>query len=247
MDKIIEKYPVFKIVKTLLTPETSNALTKPIANKIGETLADIWEGLIGYKIHYWKELKNHKYRLHYEENINQLLNNMHEKLTNVDDESLQEPEVSIAKAAIDIVDKGIYNPFCDDMIAKLLASSIDKQKCMLSHPRYAFIIDSMNELDYKILQDISTKSEIIGISLISNHSEQFIIDSQLLNSASIEAISLSISNLISLGLIQFKSYLFNKEYLFKENETDDYIEFVNHDEYFETDEGDSLRNFLKNY
>lgn len=249
MESIVPFYLFGKALSKVFTPEVTNAALVPIATSIGETFADMWKGAVGYKLYYWSLSHKDKEESKYfnRKNLGAINDCCSKEFNKVDEKSLQPPDVSIASSAFDTFEKCLYNPFCKDMVAKLLASSINKEKCKLSHPRYAFIIKSLNELDYRILNDMSSKNEIIGISLINGNSEQFIIDTQLLSDESIEGIALSISNLISLGLIQFESYLFNKDYQILSDETEEYCELSDHDEYFDTKDGKVIKTFLEKY
>ena len=135
----------------------------------------------------------------------------------IPNEYLQDANESILFPAIQTSIPYLNEKDIRKMFAKLIASAYDCRKNEYLHPGFIGIIKQLSPVDARILQYINDTQQLNGISAIKDNVEYRLIETNLLKSSDdVESISLSIDNLLRLGLINVSNksdmaYLNNEE------------------------------------
>ena len=195
-----------KVLKIEL-PDLVNKTLEPVATSIGVTLSDIWNGVFG-GLSLWSEKKS----LERSQNLEEYKRQLELKLSQISEENLQEPKVSIVGPAIEASKYYFESKEYREMFSNLIASASNKTMIGSVHTSFTDIIKQLEPNDAVLLKNLMIHQ--IGFSLrfpvvrlkkiLNNNSEDYIDknftifddsdESHLMNDFSIE-------NLIRLNLI----------------------------------------------
>lgn len=151
-----------------------------------------------------------KIRSEYDDNVfkEQYIKSMSENVHNISEENFQYPNPSIIYPAMSESLFYVREEEIREMFAKLIASSFDKSNNEFLHPGFIGIIKQLSPFDARLLMSIHDSSTIKGFVAISNNVEYKLIETNLLEGPeSVNQISLSLDNLIRLGLINIDKNL----------------------------------------
>ena len=122
--------------------EPINKLLLPIASAAGQTLQDVWELIFGGLSVYVE-----KKRIARQNSIDSFKKSLIKNITSIPEDNLQEPPLSIIGPALEASKYYFEEPELREMFAKLIASSMDKEKISKVHPSFTEIIKQLSPLD----------------------------------------------------------------------------------------------------
>ena len=131
---------ISEAIKTFSEPV--NKLLVPLTSSAGRTLQDVWELVFGGFGNYVE--KKRMVRLKALEDFKTSLEN---KVAAIPPEQLCEPSLSVVGPALDASKYSFEEPEIREMFAKLIASSMDRQRAPSIHPSFSEIIRQMSPLD----------------------------------------------------------------------------------------------------
>jgi hypothetical protein len=210
-----------EIAKTLTDP--ANKVLAPPAEKIGNTLASIWNITFGWIDHFDEKIK-----LKRQQDLKQFTKKLENEVSKIPLGDKIEPKLSIAGPTLEASKYFIEEEYLQNMFAKLLANSMNKNMSQYIQTSFVEIIKQMSPQDAQNLVDIF-KNNISPICQIKNqkkdahNSYNIIHDLIYWDSAKDESEwkknAVSINNLVRLGLIELNM----ETYLTDENSYDYYI------------------------
>lgn len=196
-------------------PEVPPSVDKSIQNLtdlptkgIGQTLADCWFLVFGGIS---KEAE--KKRIKYANELKKFEEELKSSISSVPESVRKEPSSQIVLSALDNAKYCVEEKELRDLFTALLTSSIDSNQTV--HPSFSYIIARMSPNDAKMLK-IFPRQEcfpICDIALKSSSSTDFnVLERNVFidgpDTMSLEEKTLSISSLISLGLLEIPAGLF---------------------------------------
>ncbi|WP_051910499.1 DUF4393 domain-containing protein [Carnobacterium pleistocenium] len=180
-----------------------------------------------------------------EQKVNLLKSEIFEKVTDIPDEHLQEPPISILGPAIEASRFYIDEEEIRKMFANLISSSLDQRKNETIHHSFVEIIKQMSPNDADIFALFSQQKALPFVDYKITHDsfENKVINSELFfmelgNNYNMH--SISIINLERLGLIKIN----NDKWLIDETE---YDKFSNNNFYLNLKENNSFEAIRKDY
>lgn len=142
--------PIIKLVPNFV----DNALEEP-AREIGDFLGNIF-----FSVFSPINFPMKKYRIKKEIELRQYEEDIKTELSRVEKQNLIEPKLNIVGPALEASKYYISSTEHRKMFAKLIASSMDKEKTNLVHPAFTEIIKQMSPLDAKLFQTLFKDSKI---------------------------------------------------------------------------------------
>lgn len=125
-----------------LVPKFIDNTLSPVAKEAGEALADI---IRVARIPLTSYLKKHEIKL------NAVLNQLKNELEKIPDENIIQPQASLIGPALeDLFKYYLEEDYIVDAFSKLIASSMNKEKTNLVHPKLFWDIKQMSGLDSKV-------------------------------------------------------------------------------------------------
>lgn len=153
---------------------------------IADTFSDIWYIVLGGSLSFIAEKK----RIKYAASLQKYKEEIEEELSKIDDENVIEADIQMMGQALEDSKFCVEKEDLRKMFAKLVASSVDSNKVKYVRPIFCNIVKHLTPLDAKILRK---KNGIGDFDTVDwREKEEFI---------------LSISSLLSLGLIEPKKKL----------------------------------------
>ena len=146
------------IVTTVLVSAGTAFSTKAIEGPI-QTFNDIWNGVFGHKIHYWAEKK----RKEAEYNFECYVSLSDKKVSNIPEEDLQEPKLSIIRPALEASNSYIEEIEIREMFANLIAASMDKTYNGLVQHSFVEIIKQLSSHDAKLFNNFNTSEPVVSL------------------------------------------------------------------------------------
>lgn len=145
---------------------------------------------------------------------------LQKKLENLKTTDIVEPEAYIAVPALEALSYSINNETLRNMYANLLANSMNKNTKDSVHPSFVDIIKQMSPNDAKIFNEIfiSKIKPIMDLSTSIKEKKganNYLYNLTWINTFEYETISLSVSNLLRIGLIEIDgelSYVHDENY-----------------------------------
>jgi hypothetical protein len=212
---------LLEIAKTLTDP--ANKVLTPPAEKIGNTLAAIWDITFGWIDHFDEKIK-----LKRQQNLRQFATKLENEISKIPFGDKIEPKLSIAGPALEASKFFIEEECLQNMFAKLLANSMNKNMSQYIQTSFVEIIKQMSPQDARNLVDI-VKNDFSPVCQIKNqigdahNSYTIIYDLVYWNSVRDESEwasnAISINNLVRLRLIEIEM----GAYLVDEGSYDYYI------------------------
>lgn len=188
-------------VTTILVSAATAFSTKAIEGPI-QTFNDIWNGAFGYKIKYWAKSKECLAELNYKKYISSI----DEKVSNIKEENLQEPQLSIVGPALEASKYYIEEDKIREMFANLIASSMDSTYNGIVQHSFVEIIKQLSSYDARLFASLNNDEAIIDIILENDkgHYHKLLTEFFISDSFSDYAQnSISLINLEKQGLIKF--------------------------------------------
>lgn len=206
--------------------EPVNKLLVPLATSVGNTLQDAWELVFGSFGTYVE-----KKRLTRQKNLEDFKKSLEEKVLAIPEDRLIEPALSIVGPALEASKYYFEEPEIREMFANLIAASMDTQTASSVHPSFTTIIQQLSPLDAQNLACFCPTNYFESLPIAEYRTKDKQNNSYILNftnvflsnsfTQSIKQQSISIANLVQLGLINasYMQTLHDSEYLpFKQTE-----------------------------
>ena len=187
-----------------LVPELYEDGAKPVVKETGKTLSLIPQTINAALVPLRKWIVGREYSLKETEVL------LAKKLEKVKSENIVEPEAYIAVPALQAISYCMNNKELRNLYANLLANSMNKNMKDTVHPSFVTIINQMSPMDaiiFKIIYESDVRPLITLFFKLDNNKGQ---DNHLYNLSWIESyeyniVSVSIDNLIRMGLIKIPS------------------------------------------
>lgn len=159
------------LLTTLAEPITNSAknITDKPTQNMGATLADIWYLVFGGISH-----AADKRKLKYSYSLQEFEKELKEELSKIPKDKLNEPDIQVVAPALEEAKYCAEKKEIRTLFTKLIASSMNKDKCHNIHPLFPHIIKRMSSSDATILLEISKHSNSDNILLISMNYEQLL-------------------------------------------------------------------------
>lgn len=222
------------IVTTVLVSAGTAFSTRAIEGPI-QTFNDIWNGVFGHKIHYWAEKK----RKEAEYNFECYVSLIDKKVSNIPEEDLQEPKLSIIRPALEASNSYIEEIEIREMFANLIAASMDKTYNGLVQHSFVEIIKQLSSHDAKLFNNFDTSEPVVSLVNFTNKEGDYNTEIEKLYLSSdfqnYNLNEISLDNLIRLGLIE----IHDSKYLSEDSLYERYSNFGKVCIGFELDETDS--------
>ena len=207
--------------KVSVLPEVPKSVDNAIENLtdlptkgIGQTLADCWFLVFG-----GISQKADKKRIKYAVDLENFKAELNSSISSVPESVRREPSSQIVLSALDNAKYCVEEKELRNLFTALLTSSIDSTKTV--HPSFAHIISRMSSADARMLKCFSRQIYFPICDIYRSHQQDDNVDILEENvfidgpdDLSISEKSLSVSALLSLGLIEMPPNMF---------ETDDYL------------------------
>lgn len=191
---------------------------------IGTTLADIWNLTIGSHISLWTK----KQEVRQQHNLQDYMDKIEGNTQSIPEVNLTDPQLHIVGPALEASKYYIDSEELRSMFANLVAASIDDRKIDTTHPSFVEIIKQMSPLDAQNLKSFGNVSNhpIVNYVHRSDYGQVPIHEHVFLkkpNCDDVKQISISITNLVRLGLV---SVTYNSSF-----SNDSYKKFTKHEVY----------------
>ncbi len=152
-----------------------------------------------------------KYKIKKDNDLEAYKQQIHQNISNIPSENLVEPPLNIIGPALEASKFYIDSKELRNMFAKLISSSMNIETKDFAHPSFIEIIKQMSPLDAEILTKFVNSNAIpmVKIRFENDLGNGVDFKTHILNndSEAIDTISLSITNLIRLGIIDV-SYMY---------------------------------------
>lgn len=188
------------VISQIFTPEIKNACFEPIAQRIGSTLAYLFDSTIGWKIKYMYE------RNEYLKGTDSFKKQVSSELNKIDEENLQEPKTCIAGPMFDAANFFIEEAIYIEIFSKLIAASCDSRYNEILHPAFAEVIKQLSPLDALLIKFLHYKQNINGYAVSKDGIDFSIVECDLVDEYGIECVAQSVSNLSRLGIFFIQGY-----------------------------------------
>lgn len=187
-----------------LVPDIYKDGAKPVVKETGKTLSLIPQTINAALVPLRKWIAGREYSLKETEAL------LARKLEKVKSENIVEPEAYIAVPALQAISYSMNNEVLRNMYANLLANSMNVKTKDSVHPSFVDIIKQMSPNDAKIYKEIYTApiKPVVDLSIsINNESGQneHLYNITWISTFDYEIVSICISNLIRMGLIDIDS------------------------------------------
>lgn len=139
-----------KLLDLNLVPKFVDEAMSPIAQSVGNSVANLWELAFGSHVNLWIKKQEHRHQLNYEDYVKKV----NEKLNNIPNGNLIEPPLNVIGPAIEASKYYIDSEELREMFANLIASSMNSDKTNNVHPSFIEIIKQLNTDEAKILKYI---------------------------------------------------------------------------------------------
>lgn len=180
------------------TPEWFNKMLNPIADSVGESIADLWKGLIS-GLSTWSG----KRQIDKDSNLLRYKQSIENGLSNISPEHLQEADFSIVGLAMDTSKFFYQEEHYRMMFSKLISKSFDSSYKKEIHPAFVSIIQQLSPMDARILFFLAeNRNELLRLKLKNVGIRTIPASEQFLNQ-DLDLLDLSLNNLKRLGLISF--------------------------------------------
>lgn len=144
-------------------------LVRPTSKSIGENLGLLVDGVMGW-LGYWGEkqaIKREIYLADYKKKIS-------DKVLNVPEEKLQEPEIRIVGPAIEASKFYIEEEKFREMFAELVASACNTDTSNMVHPAFPEIIKQLSYMDVRLLETFKYHSTYPCCEMHEEHQDKTI-------------------------------------------------------------------------
>lgn len=177
---------------------------KPLVKETGVSLSLIPKAINAALVPLRKWIVEREYSLKETEKL------LEKKLKNIDAKDIVEPEYYIAVPALQAISYSMNNEVLRNMYANLLANSMNVKTKENVHPSFVDIIKQMSPNDAKIYNEIyeSSIKPVVDLSIsIDNKKGQHehLYNITWISSFDYEIVSVCISNLLRMGLIDIDS------------------------------------------
>lgn len=187
------------ISKAIVTP--TNNILNPTCKSIGKGLGNLFN-IIFNPFHYF----NKKQKIKYLYKLKQYQQNLQNKINNIPEEKLCEPDLQTVGTALENSKFCIDSDELTEMFAKLISSSINIDTKDFVHPAFSEIIKQMTPLEAKIISYLKNKEVFPICKYLEIVEDGYkIITTNILiyqdNENNIDKNSYSVTNLERLGLV----------------------------------------------
>lgn len=144
-------------------------LVRPTSKSIGDNLGLLVDGVMGW-LGYWGEkqaIKRDIYLADYKKRIS-------DKVLNIPEEKLQEPEIRIVGPAIEASKFYIEEEKFREMFAELVASACNTDTSNMVHPAFPEMIKQLSYMDVRLLQAFKYHNTYACCELYAEHQDKTI-------------------------------------------------------------------------
>ncbi|WP_421927628.1 DUF4393 domain-containing protein [Lysinibacillus capsici] len=131
-----------------LIPKFVDKAMSPVAESVGNSIANIWDLVFGNHIKLWKQKQEFKHQKNYQDYVERVNN----KISEIPIESLVEPSLHIIGPAIEASKFYIDSIELREMFANLIAASMNENMVDTIHPSYVEIIKQISPDEAKLLK-----------------------------------------------------------------------------------------------
>ena len=190
-----------------MVSEPVNKILTPPAEKIGNTLASIWNLTFG-----WIDHIDDKLRIIRQQDLCKFSEKLETEISKIPVENRIEPKLSIAGPTLEATKYYIEEEELQNMFAKLLANSMNRNTAQYIQHSFVEIIKQMTPIDAQNIIDISFEKQYAICQIVKNTNDMKKGYSILCNilywlptksEENWEQNSISLVNLQRLGLIQY--------------------------------------------
>ncbi len=131
-----------------LIPKFVDKAMSPVAESVGNSIANIWDLVFGNHIKLWKQKQEFNHQKNYQDYVERVNN----KISEIPTESLAEPSLHIIGPAIEASKFYIDSLELREMFANLIAASMNENMVDTIHPSYVEIIKQISPDEAKLLK-----------------------------------------------------------------------------------------------
>lgn len=136
-----------------LVPKFVDKAMSPVAESVGNSVADLWTVTFGNHVNLWKQKQDYKHELNYQDYVERV----NSKLEKIPSEKFKEPSLHIIGPAIEASKFYIDSEELREMFANLITASMNEDKTLSVHPSYVEIIKQLSPDEAKILSYMKRK------------------------------------------------------------------------------------------
>lgn len=193
------------LVKTIKVPtDITRAALEPAAKHVGEGLGNL------FYLAFSPVLKA-KIKKEYE--IKLFKEDIEREIAKIPADQLIEPQINIVGPALEAAKYYIEYADIREMFAKLIAASMNEQEFRNSHPSYVEVIKQFSPMDAKVIKFLNENYGKVGSGIIAGRTGGGSLDLVKnffpfpdINENNYEDYTLSIDNLVRLGLITINEF-----------------------------------------
>ncbi|MEO4053355.1 DUF4393 domain-containing protein [Solibacillus sp. CAU 1738] len=147
-----------------LVPKFIDKAMSPVAESVGNSIANLWDLTFSNYIKLWKQKQEFKHELNYRDYVEKV----NTKIAEIQPDRLAEPSLHIIGPAIEASKYYIDSEELREMFANLIAASMNSDKTDSVHPSYVEIIKQLTSDEAKILR-YSKGRHIPTINVVASH------------------------------------------------------------------------------
>lgn len=142
-------------------------IVRPTSKSVGENLGLLVDGVMGW-LGYWGEKQAIKREIYLADYKNKISN----KVLNVPEEKLQEPEIRIVGPAIEASKFYIEEEKFREMFAELVASACNTDTSNMVHPAFPEIIKQLSYMDVRLMEIFKYYNTYACCELYAKHQDE---------------------------------------------------------------------------
>lgn len=150
-EKNINVSPIPKSIDNLV----QNTLTKP-SECIGQTFEDIWEIVIGNRLHYKRKIQEATFNAKYEEKVKEFHKEIEIEAAKIPESKNVPPDFQTISIVLQDAEWSIDSENIRKMFAKLVAATMNEDVAERVHPIFGHILKHMNCNDAVVFEIIAT-------------------------------------------------------------------------------------------
>ena len=153
-----------------LLPKFIDKAMSPVAESVGNSVANLWDLTFSNHIKLWKQKQEYKHQVNYQDYVEKV----NTRIGEIQPDRLVEPSLHIIGPAIEASKYYIDSEELREMFANLIAASMNADKTDNVHPSFVEIIKQLNTDEAKILKYIKGKHfptlNVVAYTSSSQHS-----------------------------------------------------------------------------
>lgn len=122
---------------------------------IGKTFEDIWELIIGNRLHYARKKQEYKYEQQYKKELRKYKEEIEKEINKICEEKQVTPEFHTISILLEDAELCLDSKVIRSMFAKLIASTMNEDTKEYVHPIFGHILKHMDHNDAIVFETIS--------------------------------------------------------------------------------------------